>query len=249
MDAGKLSAARLWAASRMPYLASAVFACAVRSETGSGTIGVDRGWRVRADPVVVSRLEVEQLGRLLLHLTAHLIRDHAGRAQRLGAAPGQWNRCTDAEINDDLGEFVPDVAGDLPETLGCERGQLAEAYYEVAAAGPRRWDCGPGADGSDAGDGPDGIDERQAGLLRLAVAAAIQRFPGDVPAGWRRWAESVLPSRVDWRRVLAAEVRSALAAVSGQVDYSYRRPSRRACASPGVVLPTLHRPVPEVAIV
>jgi predicted metal-dependent peptidase len=49
--------------------------------------------------------------------------------------------------------------------------------------------------------------------------------------------------------VLAAEVRSAVAAVVGQVDYSYRRPSRRAHLSPDVVLPTLFRPVPDVAIV
>jgi predicted metal-dependent peptidase len=42
-------------------------------------------------------------------------------------------------------------------------------------------------------------------------------------------------------------VRSAIAAVAGQVDYSYRRPSRR--AQPDVILPTLHRPIPDVAIV
>jgi predicted metal-dependent peptidase len=70
-----------------------------------------------------------------------------------------------------------------------------------------------------------------------------------VPGGWLRWAESVLPSRIDWRRVLAAEIRSAVAAVAGKVDYSYRRPSRRAHLNRRVVLPTLLRPVPEVAIV
>jgi predicted metal-dependent peptidase len=70
-----------------------------------------------------------------------------------------------------------------------------------------------------------------------------------VPGGWLRWAESVLPSRVDWRRVLAAELRSAVALVAGKVDYSYRRPSRRAHLQPDLVLPTLHRPVPDVAIV
>jgi predicted metal-dependent peptidase len=32
-------------------------------------------------------------------------------------------------------------------------------------------------------------------------------------------------------------------------DYSYRRPSRRAAAAPGVVLPSLIRPVPEVAVI
>jgi predicted metal-dependent peptidase len=70
-----------------------------------------------------------------------------------------------------------------------------------------------------------------------------------VPGGWLRWAESVLPSKIDWRRVLAAEIRSAVAAVAGKVDYSYRRPSRRAHLSRDVVLPTLRRPIPDVAIV
>lgn len=59
----------------------------------------------------------------------------------------------------------------------------------------------------------------------------------------------MLPSRTDWRRVLAAEVRSAVAAIAGKVEYSYRRPSRRAHLNRELVLPVLQRPVPEVAIV
>ncbi len=76
-------------------------------------------------------------------------------------------------------------------------------------------------------------------LLRIGVAADIQRHqanePGSVPAGWVRWAETVLPSRIDWRRVLAAEVRRAVAAIAGNVDYTYQRPSRRAHLQPDVV--------------
>jgi predicted metal-dependent peptidase len=205
-------------------------------------------------------LGVEQLGRLLVHLCGHLIRDHAGRAQRLGVAEdnarGRWNRCADAEINDDLlvDDCVPDVASDLPRGLGCKAGGLAESYYVDARDGPRRWDCGSGADGcARPGDCRTGLDPKQAQLLRLGIAAEIQRQdgrePGSVAGGWLRWAESVLPSRIDWRRVLAAEVRSAVAAVAGKVDYTYKRPSRRAHASPKVVLPTLRRPIPDVAIV
>jgi Mg-chelatase subunit ChlD len=260
LDARKLAAARLWATVRMPYLASALFACAVRAAPGSGTIAVDRAWHLHADPVVVQRLSVEQLGRLLVHLSGHLIRDHAGRAERLGVAEdnarARWNRSTDAEINDDLAadDCVPGVAPDLPSTLGCDRGGLAESYYEDARDGPRRWDCGSGADGCKRpADGGEGIAPQHAELLRLGVAAEIQRRqaqePGTVAGGWLRWAESVLPSRIDWRRVLAAEVRSAVAAVAGMVDYSYRRPSRRAHLNRRVVLPTLHRPIPDVAIV
>jgi predicted metal-dependent peptidase len=255
LDARTVAAARLWAAARMPYLASALFACAIVPDPGSGTIGVDRGWHVRADPAVADGLDAERLGRLLLHLAGHVIRDHAARAERLGiddGGRGRWNRCTDAEINDDLGADVPDLAPDLPAALGCRPGRLAEEYHSGARDGPRRWDCGPGADGRP-GETEDGIGPQQGELLRLGVAAEIQRVegrdPGSVPGGWTRWAQTVLPSKVDWRRVLAAEVRSAIAAISGQVDYHYRRPSRRAHLLPEVVLPTLHRPVPDVAIV
>jgi hypothetical protein len=260
LDARKLAAARLWATVRTPYLASAIFACTVRIEPDSGTIAIDRSWQLHADPEVVEQLDVHGLGRLLVHLTAHLIRDHAGRAQDLGVAEdnarARWNRCTDAEINDDLlaEDLVPKVAPDLPPSLGCEPGRLAESYYQNARDGPRHWDCGSGVDGCDRpGDGRGDIDPQQAELLRLGVAAEIQRCharePGSIAGGWVRWAESVLPSRVDWRRVLAAEVRSAVAAVAGKVDYSYRRPSRRAHLNRKIVLPTLRRPIPDVAIV
>jgi predicted metal-dependent peptidase len=262
MDTRKLAAARLWASTRMPYLASAIFASTVTESKESRTISIDRHWQLHADADVVDRLSVEQLGRLIVHLCGHVLRDHASRAQQLGVAEenqrGRWNRCADAEINDDLvrDDTVPqDTAGEVPFDLGCDGGRLAEGYYEDAHDGPRRWDCGSGADGCErAGEHPGrGIDPRQAEMLRLAIAAAIQqahaREPGTIPGGWLRWAESVLPSKIDWRRVLAAEVRSAVAAVAGMVDYSYRRPSRRAHLNPRIVLPTLYRPVPDVAIV
>lgn len=260
LDTQKLAAARVWATHRMPYLASAIFASMIVADPDSGTIGIDQSWQVHADPAVVDELTVEQLGRLLVHLSSHAIRDHAARAQHQGVEEDNqracWNRCADAEINDDLlaDDLVPDVAPDLPTKLGCSPGGLAEAYYERARGGRRQWDCGSGADGCDRpGDGQGGIDPRQAELLRLATAAEIQREdarePGSVPGGWLRWAESVLPSRIDWRRVLAAEVRSAVAAVVGKVDYSYRRPSRRAHLNRKVILPTLRRPIPDVAIV
>jgi predicted metal-dependent peptidase len=260
IDQHKLAAARLWGSSRMPYLASALFASTVISDPDCETVAIDRSWRVRADPEVVARLSVEQLGRLLVHLCGHVIRDHAGRAQQLGVAEasqrGRWNRCADAEINDDLAadDLVPNAAPDLPAQLGCDAGALAERYYEDACDGPRHWDCGSGADGHDRpGDGSGDIDPQQAQLLRLGVAAEIHRAharePGSVSGGWVRWAEAVLPSRTDWRRVLAAEIRSAVASIAGKVDYSYRRPSRRAHLNPELVLPTLQRPIPDVAIV
>jgi predicted metal-dependent peptidase len=70
-----------------------------------------------------------------------------------------------------------------------------------------------------------------------------------VPAGLLRWAEEVLRPKVNWRRLLTAELRRAVAEVAGAVDYSYRRPSRRSTVAGQVVLPALRRPVPDVAVV
>jgi predicted metal-dependent peptidase len=72
---------------------------------------------------------------------------------------------------------------------------------------------------------------------------------GNVPGGLLRWAQEILNPKVNWRNVLAAELRRAVAEVSGAVDYSYRRPSRRAAVAGNVVLPALRRPVPDVAVV
>lgn len=267
LDRRKLAAARLAAATRLPYLASALFASEAQSAPGTGTVAVDRSWRVHADPAIVDSLDVDELARLLVHLSGHLLRDHAGRApadDREGSA-ARWNRAADAEVNDDLARdnFVPAAAPDLPADLGCAEGRLAEAYLATGRPGPRRWDCGSGCDGRprpwERGQGEGeptrtgGIGAAQAHLLALGVAAEIHRRdgqdPGSMPGGWLRWATSVLPSRVDWRRVLAAEIRRGVAITAGAVDYTYRRPSRRAAATPGVVMPSLVRPVPSVAVV
>lgn len=262
LDVAKVAAARLWAATRMPYLATALFACTMRPAPDSATIAVSRAWQIDADPVVVQRLGVDELGRLLVHLTGHVLRDHAARADAFGVdddGRSWWGRCADAEINDDLraDNCVPSVAGDQPADLGCADGGLVETYYRAPARGERIWDCGSGADGVprpwDQDGKQDGLDAMQGELLRLGVAADIQRRyreePGTIPGGWVRWAEAVRPSRTDWRRVLAAEIRSAVAAISGSVDYTYRRPSRRGRISPRVVLPSLFKPIPDVAIV
>jgi predicted metal-dependent peptidase len=254
----------VFAASRYPYLASALFAAQVHPAESSGTIAVDQGWQVHADADVLGEMAVDDLGRLLVHLVSHLLRDHATRAERAGVGtdegdPPAWNRASDAEVNDDLApsDMVPPCAADMPAEFGAKDGRLAEQYYELARGGDSQWDCGSGCDGVDRpwdgqGEGR-GLNDRDGEFLRLGVASEMQRCeaqePGSVPAGWVRWAEQVLPSRVDWRRVLAAEVQAGVVRVAGMVDYSYRRPSRRSESTPSVIMPTLVRPIPDVAIV
>lgn len=266
LDAARLAAARLWASAKAPYLAAALFASTPVAAAGSGTVAVDRAWRVHADPDVVAALEAPQLGRLLIHLTGHLLREHADRAEQQGVGDERaswWSSCCDAEINDDLNVagLLPTVAATMPGDLGFDDGQLTEAYYEQRPTRhePRDWDCGSAADGRprpwDRGGEP-GLRGEQSERLRHAVAADVRRTensePGTVPAGWLRWAESVLPSRTDWRRVLAAVIRRAVAASAGSVDYTYRKPSRRSHTvgtGKRAILPSLFRPAIEVAIV
>ena len=191
--------------------------------------------------------------------------------------PG-WTRAADAEINDDLVPAGLELPGDpvLPQHLGAEPGGLAERYFQAATDGAPGWgiDCGSGADGCPRpGDGAPrrpggpsnpgepgepgeprtaGLPGWQADLLRRLVASECLRHgreAGTVPAGLMRWAQETLTPAVDWRKLLAAELRRAIADRAGAADYSYRRPPRRAAAIGDVVLPALRRPVPEVAVV
>lgn len=274
LDRHHLSAARLWAAHRYPYLATALFAATVIERDGLGEDGVavDDRWRLYVDPDKANRWKVAELGALLVHHTGHLVRDHAGRAETLGitaTTAERWSTVADAELNDDLadaGLTIPGLAI-LPEHLGFERGRLAEEYFHRQLAdgipeGAPTSDHGSGAHGQHRdwedphdgdGDAGPGLSKHESDLMRAQSARdlldAVRNGQGNVPASWQRWAEELLTPVVDWRRALAAEVRRGVQAVAGAVDYSYRRPSRRASAAPTIVLPALERPVPEVAVV
>ncbi len=261
----ELGLARLWAAAKFPYLASALFAITPVPAPGIGTVAVDQQWRLSADPDVTVRWSVPEYGSVLVHHVCHLLREHGARAATAGVVPGEakaWIRAGDAEINDDLipaGLKLPGTPV-LPAHLGCPDGQLAEAYFQAG----RRWpgeqagwdlDCGSGADGCDRpweGAGGRGLGSWQSRLLRRLVAQEIissGKQPGTVPASLLRWASQVLEPVVDWRRVLRAEIRKAIADTAGAVDYTYRRPSRRASAAGQVILPAIRRPQPLIAVV
>ena len=278
----QLAGARLWAATRFPYLATGLFGAQVIPDPGSGTVSVDESWRMRADPELTAGWTPAQLGSVLIHHVCHLLRTHGERAQAAGVRADEaptWVRAADAEINDDLVPAGLDLPGRpvLPRDLRAEDGLLAEQYFDgirrarkagsgtgapnqtrsASSQAPQTaggWlDCGSGADGMPRpGQDPGGLPGWQADLLRRQVAQEIiahGKQPGTVPAGLLRWAEEILTPKVNWRALLAAELRRAVSEVSGAVDYSYRRPSRRSAVTGPVVLPALRRPVPEVAVV
>ncbi|MEU9399635.1 VWA-like domain-containing protein [Streptomyces sp. NPDC048242] len=266
LDRAKLLAARYKAAEARPYLASALYALTVVAAERVPTMAVDRHWRCYVSPAFVEDTAVDELAGVWVHEVAHLLRDHHGRAERLPAAdqgdPLRVNIAQDCEINDDLladGLRLP--AGRVePALFGLPSGGLFEGYLRGIPTIPRHHlNCGSGAHGVPAPwelgerDGPARIGPVEAEALRRQTAQAIRahrRSRGTVPAGWRRWAEEVLEPTVDWRKALSGAVREAAAWAGGAVDYTYRRPSRRTPALGGrIVLPSLRRPLPRVAIV
>ncbi|MFE2928255.1 vWA domain-containing protein [Streptomyces goshikiensis] len=266
LDRAKLLAARFKAAQDRPYLASALYALTVVPSGRVPTMGVDRHWRCYVAPAFVDATPVTELAGVWIHEVAHLLRDHHARAGRLPAADQRdhlrVNLAQDCEINDDLladGLRLPEGRVE-PRDFGLPAGGMFESYLPALPASPPHGaDCGSGAHGTpmpwELGEaaGPARIGAVEAEALRRQSAEAVrahQRARGSVPAGWRRWAEQLLEPTVDWRRALSGAVREATAWAAGAVDYTYRRPSRRTPALGGrVVLPSLRRPLPRVAIV
>ncbi|MGC0328333.1 putative metal-dependent peptidase [Streptomyces sp. SAI-170] len=267
LDRAKLLAARYTAAEARPYLASALYALTVVPSGQVRTMAVDRHWRCYVAPAFVEATGVEELAGVWVHEVAHLLRDHHGRADRLPAAEQRdrlrVNIAQDCEINDDLlsdGLRLPEGRME-PRLFDLPEGGTFETYLPgVPPTSDLTLDCGSGAHGVpapwDLGEGAAGVaglGPVEAEALRRQTAQAVrahQRSRGSVPTGWRRWAEEVLEPTVDWRKALTGAVREAAAWAGGAVDYTYRRPSRRTPALGGrVVLPSLRRPLPRVAIV
>ncbi|MFJ5172612.1 VWA-like domain-containing protein [Streptomyces griseoviridis] len=269
LDLDKLLAARLYAARVRPYLATALFALRVVPSRQVPTMGVDRHWRCYVSPAFVDRTPVEDLAGVWVHEVSHLLRDHHGRSDRYARLHGltgaaerlRMNIAADCEINDDVygdGLVTPEGAV-TPTTLALPPGELMEDYLRQFTLGARSqdlaWlDCGSGADGLDrewdlGADGARGLSEQERDAVRFRVAQGIKGRPGSASRGWRRWAEEAFHPPQPWRELLGAAIRSAVSGPGAGDDYTYGRPARRSAGLPGVVLPSLRRRPPRVAVV
>lgn len=186
------------------------------------------------------------------------------------------NLAMDLEINDDLleciaaadtaiepRELTPRQPEDAvtPASLTIGKCDLFEQYVRELRPemldGWLAWlDCGSGAHGGYADwelseDGAHPLGEHEAAAIRIRVRDAIRHGRGTVPAGWERWAEGIAEPMEDWRALLGAAFRACLAAAgAGAGDYTYRRPGRRTPSLGGqVILPSLRRPLPQVAVI
>lgn len=114
----------------------------------------------------------------------------------------------------------------------------------------RKWEHGK-PNGNGDGKTPEGISEGQAELIRHEVARRVQsagKLQGNVPAGFRRWADGLLEPKVDYRRELACAVKQAIEQIKGHHDLTYTRLPRKSPGG-GLISPASVAPNIQVAVV
>ena len=273
----RVAAARVWVARHRPYYTKALLACPLVFTDKAPTMAIDPQWRIYVNPAFAASLSVEEAAAVLIHELNHGLRSHKERSDKIPVPVGNrriWNIAGDCEINDDLLEdelSIPEECT-FPHKLSLDEGLLAEGYYRKLLENAivievEVWCCGSGAGGipGDFEQGEDsqgvdgtvvavgGIDPLQREVLRRATAEAIDEHErhngwGSVPEGLSRWAGHKLRPEVDWRRVLASEVRRSLHNRPGIGDYTWSRPPRRPETGPAI-RPGSARPGAELAVV
>jgi len=133
------AAARLKAATERPYFSVAFWSMIPVWHPGVPQgLQVDKHWRVYIDPASVIEWGVDKTAGELIHKLGHLLRAHADRARSIGIGDNaeSWTKAADAEIDDDLQaeKIVRPHEYVLPEQFGCNKGELAEKYFEVLQA-------------------------------------------------------------------------------------------------------------------
>ena len=126
------------------------------------------------------------------------------------------------------------------------RQQLSEVpeHGSSVLAKPAPWE-----EEDNAESGPDENLENAKNRVATAIINTAAEKPGTVPGYLIRIAKDIIHGRRDWRRDLLVATKAIAADLSGRVDYTYRRPSRRQSIYQDIVMPSLRLPKSEVAIV
>ena len=134
----KLTLCRTMAIKMAPYFQTAMFALRPRKVgIPLGTLGVTKSGIMYYDPEVFNKWTPAEVAAVLIHEVNHIIRDHADRAEQVGAAQNNrptptsqlWNIAGDCEINDDLEYFPLPQERVHPDNFDLEEGQVAEWYF------------------------------------------------------------------------------------------------------------------------
>lgn len=278
----RIMAARILAQSRWPYVSTLLYSLKfVESDPREiPTMAVDTGWRLYYSPDFVMSETAEALATVLLHECMHCMLEHGRRFEALPIAGKDnqiWNYAGDCAINQVLDDAhmpwteVTPVRYENIAHQGVDRAMSTEAAYHVMVEYRQAHkeeqphsDCGSVSGGArrqyeldpeDSQTPASSIDQQENVLdsVASAVLSAVEQGQ-DIPEALARVARDRLEPTLDWKKLLAFNLRSAISNVAGRRDYTYARPSRRQSAinSAGTnfILPAMRQPQPPcVAIV
>lgn len=159
----RLSAGRIKATQKAPYLSTALLALTPKAREGLGTFAVDQAWHMYYDPALCLKWTTDEIAAVWLHEVNHVIRKHAERFASLTASlkpdHGTWNKAADAAINSDLKEMgvvLPDpdkrFYADSSIHPRWKRGMTSEELYKA-------WKGGLDGDTSESSTGEDQTPE------------------------------------------------------------------------------------------
>lgn len=272
----RIMAARILAQARWPYVSTLLYSLKlVESDPAEiPTMAVDTGWRLYYSADFVMSESAEALATVLLHECMHCMLEHGRRFEALPIANKNntiWNYAGDCAINQVLDdahmqwtEVTPVRYKDI-EHQGVNRSMTTEAAYgamvEYQRLNPQEEnhnDCGSVSGGSrrqyeldpDDSANPATSNNQQDNILDSVSSAVLtaQQEGEEVPEALVRVARDRLEPTLDWKKILAFNIRSAISNVAGRRDYTYARPSRRQVATTSTgtkfIFPAMRQPQP-----
>lgn len=133
----KVSASRLLAVEKQPYLSAALFAMTPLASDELNHMAADDRWRIYFPHEQLRNLSSQEMAGVWLHLAAHCLRNHAARFKALSESDARaalFRKASDAIINQELLEFgftidaeTPTIASlrdagiDIPDNVSSER--------------------------------------------------------------------------------------------------------------------------------
>jgi len=278
----RIMAARILAQSRWPYVSTLLYSLKLVESNPRDipTMAVDTGWRLYYSADFVISETAEALATVLLHECIHCMFEHGRRFEALPLARKYnrlWNYAGDCAINQVLDDAhmpwteVTPVRYENIAEQGVDRTMSTEAAYHVMVEYQENHpeketehDCGSVSGGKrrqyeldpDNSEAPASSIDQQENVLDSVSSAILEaeRNGADLPKALKRVARDRLEPTLDWKKLLAFNLRSAISNVAGRRDYTYARPSRRQSAinSAGTnfILPAMRQPQPPcVAVV
>jgi predicted metal-dependent peptidase len=272
----RIMAARILAQSRWPYVSTLLYSLKLIESDPQEipTMAVDTGWRLYYSADFVMSETAEALATVLLHECMHCMLEHGKRFEALPLATKNntiWNYAGDCAINQVLDdshfqwtEVTPVRYKDIEEQ-GVDRTMSTETAYSVMVEYQknhpelhRDHDCGSVSGGRRRQyeldphdqDSPAASVNQQDNILDSVASAilAAQNDGRDIPEALTRIARDRLEPQLNWKKLLAFNLRSAISNVAGRRDYTYSRPSRRQSAinsgATKFIFPAMRQPQP-----